>query len=93
MAALVLRGELNLPSFRSHLARLLPAYARPVFLRVRPAISVTATFKHAKSGLASEGYDPSLVEDTIYFDHPAQQAFVPLDRLLYKDIADGRIRL
>ena len=93
MAALVLKGELDLRSFRSHLARLLPVYARPVFLRVRPAICVTATFKHAKSGLASEGYDPSLVEDTVYFDHPAQQAFVPLDRSLYKDIADGRIRL
>jgi len=93
MAALVLRGELDLPSFRSHLARHLPVYARPVFLRVRPAISVTATFKHAKSDLASEGCDPSLVDDTVYFDHPVQQAFVPLDRSLYQDIADGRIRL
>jgi hypothetical protein len=64
-----------------------------MFLRVRPAICVTATFKHAKSGLASEGYDPSLIEDSVYFDHPALQAFVPLDRSLYKDIADGRIHL
>jgi fatty-acyl-CoA synthase len=93
MAALVLRDELDLSSFRSHLARVLPAYARPVFLRVRPAIAVTATFKHAKSSLVSEGYDPSLVQDTVYFDHPARQAFVPLDRSLYEDIADGRIRL
>jgi fatty-acyl-CoA synthase len=93
MAALVLRDELDLPSFRSHLARHLPVYARPVFLRVRPAISVTGTFKHAKSGLVSEGYDPSLVDETVYFDHPVQRAFVPLDRSLYQDIADGRIRL
>jgi len=93
MAALVLKGELNLPAFRTHLARLLPAYARPVFLRIRTAISVTATFKHAKSDLVSEGCDPSRVEDIVYFDHPAQQAFVPLDRSLYQDIADGRIRL
>jgi fatty-acyl-CoA synthase len=75
------------------LARLLPAYARPVFLRIRTAISVTATFKHAKSDLVSEGCDPSRVEDTVYFDHPTQQAFVPLDRSLYQDIAGGRIRL
>jgi fatty-acyl-CoA synthase len=64
-----------------------------VFLRVKPAIAITATFKHAKSDLLSEGCDPSRVEDTIYFDHPAEQAFVPLDRSLYQDIADGRIRL
>jgi fatty-acyl-CoA synthase len=93
MAALVLKDELDLPSFRSHLARLLPAYARPVFLRVRPAMSLTATFKHPKSDLVSEGCDPTGIEDTLYFDHPAQQAFVPLDRSLYQDIADGRIRL
>jgi len=93
MAALVLKGELDLAAFRSHLAGRLPPYARPLFLRIKRAIDVTATFKHMKGGLASEGYDPSRIEDLIYFDDPARQAFVPLDQTLYDGIQRGRIRV
>jgi fatty-acyl-CoA synthase len=93
MAALVLEGELDLAAFRSHLIDRLPPYARPLFLRVRAAMEVTATFKHTKAGLAAESYDPSRTEDRLYFDHPAQQAFVPLDESLYEEIQGGLVRV
>jgi len=93
MAALVLQSELNFESFRTHLARHLPAYACPLFLRIRRMLDVTPTFKQPKARLAAEGYDPNLVEDQLYVDHPARQAFVPLDQLLFNDIQSGRIRL
>jgi fatty-acyl-CoA synthase len=93
MAALVLDGELDLEAFRRHLAERLPPYARPVFLRVRGAMEVTATFKHTKGALAAEGCDPSRIEDRLYFDHPARQAFVPLDERLYDQIQRGLIRI
>jgi fatty-acyl-CoA synthase len=93
MAALVLDGELDLEAFRLHLAECLPAYARPLFLRLRGALEVTATFKPTKGGLAAEGYDPSRIEDRLYFDHPARQAFVPLDERLYDEIQRGLIRV
>jgi fatty-acyl-CoA synthase len=93
MAALVLDGELDLQAFRHHLAERLPPYARPLFLRVRSSMEVTATFKHTKGGLAGEGYDPSRIEDRLYFDHPAKQAFVPLDKKIYDEIQRGWIRL
>jgi fatty-acyl-CoA synthase len=93
MAALVLKGELDLRAFRLHLTERLPPYARPLFLRFRPAIEVTATFKHTKGALATEGYDPSRIEDRLYFDHPARRAFVPLDEALFDDIQSGRIRV
>jgi fatty-acyl-CoA synthase len=93
MAAIALKGPLDLASLRSHLMKLLPAYARPLFLRVRQGLEVTATFKHQKGRLVSDGYDPSLIEDPIYFDHAARQAFVPLDAALYDDIRCGRIRV
>lgn len=92
MAALVLRQELDLAAFRGQLAERLPAYARPVFLRIKRAIEVTVTFKQTKSGLASDGYDPNVVDDLIYFDHPERQAYVPLDPALYDDIQSGKIR-
>jgi fatty-acyl-CoA synthase len=93
MAALVLNRELDLAAFRRHLAERLPAYARPIFLRVRDAIEVTATFKHTKGDLAAEGYDPSRIDDRLYFDHPARQGFVPLDKRLYDEIQRGLTRV
>jgi fatty-acyl-CoA synthase len=93
MAALVPDRELDLAALRRHLARLLPSYARPLFLRIKSRIEVTATFKHAKNELKREGFDPAASEDAIYFDHPAQQAFVRVDRALYQDIQSGAVRV
>ena len=93
MAALVLGKELDLGTFRTHLADRLPSYARPLFLRIKREIAVTATFKHRKNDLIREGYDPALVRDVMYFDDPVRQAFMPLDTALYDRIQSGQIRL
>ena len=71
MATLVVDGALDLAELRRHLARSLPPYARPLFLRIKDRIEVTATFKHKKNELAREGYDPTATQDAIYFDDPA----------------------
>jgi fatty-acyl-CoA synthase len=93
MATVVAAGGLDLAAFRSHLNRLLPSYARPLFLRLRNEIEVTATFKHKKSDLAGEGYDPAIVADELYFNDRERQSFVPLDRALFDRIQAGDIRL
>ena len=76
MAALVVDGELDFGEFRQHLAETLPSYARPLFLRITDQIDATGTFKHTKSDLQRDGYDPAVTSDRIYFDDPAQRAFV-----------------
>ena len=93
MATLVASGTLDFAELRRHLARLLPAYARPLFLRIRDHIDVTATFKHKKSELAQQGFDLGAVSDAIYFDDPQQQAYVRLDAALCERIATGMVRL
>jgi len=93
MAALVLGQELDLKTFRTHLAGRLPSYARPLFLRIKREMAVTVTFKQTKNDLIREGYDPAVVRDVMYFDDPARQAFVPLDTALYDRIQSGQIRL
>ncbi len=93
MATLVINGALDLPKLRHHLAQRLPAYARPLFLRIKDHIEVTATFKHKKNNLAREGFDPAATTDTIYFDDPSQQAFVRLDAALYARIEADEVRL
>jgi fatty-acyl-CoA synthase len=93
MATLVPHGALDLAALRSHLAALLPAYARPLFLRIKDRIETTATFKHKTADLARQGYDPTMTEDAIYFDDPKRQAYVRLDVALYERIRTSTVRL
>jgi fatty-acyl-CoA synthase len=93
MAALTTDGPLDLPELRKHLVRVLPAYARPLFLRIQDKIAVTATFKHQKNDLVREGFDPASIADAIYFDDPSQQAYLRLDDALFDRIRSGEIRL
>ena len=40
----------------------LPSYARPLFLRMMPKVTVTVTFKHQKVQLRKEGFNPAVVK-------------------------------
>jgi len=93
MAALVIERDMSLPALREHLVSYLPAYARPLFLRICDEIFVTGTFKYSKTDLVRQGYDPAATVDVIYFDDPQSGAFVQLDEILYGRIQDGQIRL
>jgi acyl-CoA synthetase (AMP-forming)/AMP-acid ligase II len=92
MAAIVPDGWLDVAALRAHLAQRLPAYARPKFLRVAKELAKTSTFKHTKNDLQRDGFDPAATRDTIYFDDPASDAFVPLDQALYERIKTGVVR-
>mgnify|MGYP003624079441 CR=1 FL=1 len=67
-AAVVLRSshgepsEDTLRSLAAHVERELPAFARPVWLRVTRAMQTTGTNKQQKQGLQTEGIDPRVVE-------------------------------
>jgi fatty-acyl-CoA synthase len=93
MTTIVAEGAFDLGALRTHLVRRLPAYARPLFVRIKDRIELTATFKHKKNELQREGYDAAATRDAIYFDDPAQQAFVPLDAELRARLVAGEIRL
>jgi fatty-acyl-CoA synthase len=92
MAALVAEDHLDLAGLRKHLVHCLPAYARPVFLRIRTAFDVTGTFKYSKTELIRQGYDPAASTDALYYDSLESEAFVPLDKELYDRIQSGGIR-
>jgi fatty-acyl-CoA synthase len=92
MAAIVC-DSCDLAGFHHHLKSQLPDYARPVFLRIRPSIDVTSTFKQKKIDLVREGFDPEKVPDPIYFNDTKAQAFVRLDKSLYDRICTGAVRL
>ena len=93
MAAVVVSEDFGLVAFRQHLAERLPEYARPLFLRIRGEIEMTATFKPKKQDLSREGYDPNITADAIYFNDRVRQSFVRLDAVLYERLQTGKVRL
>jgi fatty-acyl-CoA synthase len=93
MAAIVARDDLDLGALRTHLAKQLPPYALPLFLRIRRDLDVTATFKQKKIELVGEGFDPARSSDPIYFNDQQRNAFVRLDPETYMRINAGEIRL
>ena len=93
MAALVTDRPLDLTRLRAHLVQRLPAYARPLFLRIQECIAITGTFKHQKADLAREGFDPAATPDAIYFGDPTAGGYMRLDTALFERIRSGIIRL
>lgn len=93
MAALVCERALDLAALHRHLVQRLPAYARPLFLRLCPQAELTGTFKYAKTDLVRDGFNPSGCADPLYFDHPESRTYAALDAPLYDGILAGAIRL
>ena len=92
MAALVVGEGFDLGAVAREVDTHLPPYARPVFLRLRPAIETTGTFKYRKADAVAEGFDPSRVADPLYW-RAAGGGFTPLDQATYARIAAGEVRL
>jgi fatty-acyl-CoA synthase len=92
-AALIVDAEFDLAAFRADVARRLPVYARPVFLRLLQTIESTGTFKPRKQELVQSGFDPARIEDPLYFDDPRMQAYVPVDAALFAAISAGTVRI
>ena len=93
MATIVISQDFDLKAFQQHLAERLPDYARPLFLRIRGEIEMTATLKPKKQDLSREGYDPAVTADVIYFNDRVRQSFVKLDAGLYERLQTGSVRL
>ncbi|MEW6268220.1 MAG: long-chain-acyl-CoA synthetase [Thermodesulfobacteriota bacterium] len=80
-------------TFHAYAARVLPAYARPLFVRAAKQLDVTGNFKNRKTRLQAEGFDPRAIEDPLWFRDDAKGALVPLSPELYDDIVAGRVKL
>jgi fatty-acyl-CoA synthase len=93
MAALVVDQQFDLAKFRAAAAAGLPAYARPVFLRLISSLETTGTFKPRKQDLLAAGFDPAVIKDPLYFDDARARAYVPLDAALFGAIGGGDLRL
>ena len=69
----------------------LPAYARPVFVRVTPELETTGTFKLKKNELREEAFHLDKVSgDKIFVRKPKSDSYVSLDEEYYQVISQGQ---
>jgi len=93
MSAIVVNEGFDVAALPAHLARRLPAYARPVFIRISRELDATETFKQKKGELAREGFDPGAISDPLFMLDPKSGTYVALDSGAYAQIAGGTMRL
>ena len=92
MAALALvEGveNLDLASFSAHVCSQLPAYARPVFLRIQRELDTTGTFKLVKGELRNQAYDLQQISDPLYVMKPGASTYEALDDTFASAIRAG----
>ncbi len=93
MAAITPDAAFDIGKLREHLINELPSYARPLFVRIQPAIETTGTFKYRKVDLVHDGFDPAKSEFALYFDHPTLQRYERITPALHGDIQAGAFKL
>ncbi|MGY3076732.1 fatty-acyl-CoA synthase [Bradyrhizobium sp. LM6.10] len=93
MSAIVVNEGFDVAALPVHLSQRLPAYARPVFMRISRELDATETFKQKKGELAREGFDPGAISDPLFMLDPKTGAYVALDAKTYTQINEGTIRL
>ncbi|MBL4583146.1 MAG: long-chain-acyl-CoA synthetase [Pseudomonadales bacterium] len=94
MAAVKLKAEsFDLQSFASSLDEQLPAYARPLFIRLLNEMEVTGTFKLKKGALKEEGIDPAQVTEQLLMRTPDGQGFEPLTPELHQKVVGQQLKL
>jgi len=93
MSAIVVNEGFDIGSLPAHLAQRLPAYARPVFIRISHELDATETFKQKKADLARDGFDPTAIADPLFVADPTSGGYVALDAEAYARIVDRPMRL
>ncbi|XP_057325227.1 long-chain fatty acid transport protein 4-like [Microplitis mediator] len=83
---------LDFKALAEGLDRALPSYARPIFLRIVNELEMTGTFKLKKINLQKEGFDPTKIQDKVYF-RSGNKEYVEVTPELYQEIISGSTKL
>ncbi len=92
MASLVVGSGFEIKDLAAAVDAELPAYARPVFIRLEPEIEVTGTFKYRKVDLVNDGFDPAKIDRPLYV-RDAEKGYVKLTKTLFNKINSGAMRV
>lgn len=92
MAAVTLNTELNqfdIDGFASHIKNKLPAYAVPIFIRIRPQQDITGTFKYKKGTLKTDGFDHKTFNEPVFVLLPGNKHYQPINAELMGALKNG----
>jgi acyl-CoA synthetase (AMP-forming)/AMP-acid ligase II len=96
MAALELDPnlEFDLTDFSTFVVDLLPGYSIPLFLRICDDLELTGgTFRIRKMKLKTEGFEPEVIKDLIYFWDSANKKYIPFNKGLHKNLLEGQLKV
>jgi fatty-acyl-CoA synthase len=92
MASLVVDESFDVKALCEHIDAALPAYARPLFLRLSQSIETTGTFKYRKADLVAAGFDPGRTKCPTYFRSP-DKGFVKITKTVLDKLNAGGYKL
>ena len=92
MAGLVVGPEFDIAQFGSEVARELPSYAQPLFVRILPSLDTTGTFKTRKMDLIADGFDPGKIKGPLYF-HDSRKGYVKVTKGVFEKLSAGLVKL
>jgi solute carrier family 27 fatty acid transporter 1/4 len=84
-------GAVDLTVLANGLKASLPAYARPVFIRIIEKMELTGTFKLKKVDLQKDGINVDAVKDKLFILQG--DTYVPLDKETHSKVMSGQQRL
>jgi fatty-acyl-CoA synthase len=93
MASLVVDDTFDIDQLAAFVDAQMPAYARPIFVRLQPQIETTGTFKYRKMDLVAEGFDPAKVKDPLWFRSPEKKAYVKVTKAAYDKLVSGGYKI
>lgn len=86
-------ATLDFSELLSYAREQMPAYAVPLFLRVKVKMETTGTFKYQKTRLKDEAFDPGKTgDDPIYAWLPGSDTYVQITEQVLADIHGGKFR-
>lgn len=85
--------QLDFKDICRYLRAQMPAYAVPLFLRIKKQMETTGTFKYQKSHLKDEGFDPAKTKgEPVYALLPGGDEYVLVTTEVLADINAGKYR-
>lgn len=84
--------QVDLSKLLDGLEARLPAYSRPMFIRIVNEIELTATFKLKKMDLQRDGFDKNIIKDPLYIIDKKSRSYVELKDEIFRDIVDEKMK-
>ncbi|TPX31080.1 hypothetical protein SmJEL517_g05527 [Synchytrium microbalum] len=95
MAALVVDEKFDMAALGKYVAKELPKYAVPLWIRIRSSqnFELTGTYKLVKTGLRAEGIDIRKYQDKVYMFDDKTNTYKPFGVKEYNDVVGGKVKL